>query len=258
MAHKIKRWLEWSWEFLSNNKGFATVTKGGTLPDTGVTKAEVYALVDSATVSAIVNADVADAAAIEAKKLAFAGITTALTYTSNKPRRSIILTAAGAVVPATNGAEQAQTNSASAGQACYYTLNFDGATDEYAYWTFIMPDSYDDGDVYATAYYLPADGSTAGDTLQLTLAFHDVAANGAEAVDAAFGTATDLDDVILNATPNNELHATPETTIAAANFADAGEMVVCRLTRDVSDDDMTEDAKVFAVKIEYSADLESD
>ncbi len=35
----------------------ATVTKGGTLPDTGVTKNEVYALVDSATVTAIVNAD---------------------------------------------------------------------------------------------------------------------------------------------------------------------------------------------------------
>ena len=36
----------------------ATITKGGTLPDTGVTKAEVYALVDSATITGIVNADV--------------------------------------------------------------------------------------------------------------------------------------------------------------------------------------------------------
>ena len=48
----------------------ATVTKGGVLPDTGVTKNEVYALVDSATISAVVNADVDTNAAIVDTKLA--------------------------------------------------------------------------------------------------------------------------------------------------------------------------------------------
>jgi len=48
----------------------ATVAKGGTLPDTGVTKNEVYAMVDNATVSAIVNADIASNAAISPSKIA--------------------------------------------------------------------------------------------------------------------------------------------------------------------------------------------
>lgn len=48
----------------------ATVTKGGTLPDTGVTKNEVYALVDNATVTAIVNADISPSAVIADTKLA--------------------------------------------------------------------------------------------------------------------------------------------------------------------------------------------
>jgi hypothetical protein len=48
----------------------AKIDKGGTLPDTGVTKAEVYALVDSATISEIVNADISNAAAIADTKLA--------------------------------------------------------------------------------------------------------------------------------------------------------------------------------------------
>jgi hypothetical protein len=48
----------------------ATITKGGTLPDTGVTKNEVYALVDSATISAIVNNDIDINAQIADSKLA--------------------------------------------------------------------------------------------------------------------------------------------------------------------------------------------
>jgi len=48
----------------------AVIVKGGTLPDTGVTKNEVYALVDNATVSSIVNADIDAGAAIADTKLA--------------------------------------------------------------------------------------------------------------------------------------------------------------------------------------------
>jgi len=48
----------------------ATVTRGGNLPDTGVTKNEVYAMVDNATVTGIVNADIASNAAIDPSKIA--------------------------------------------------------------------------------------------------------------------------------------------------------------------------------------------
>lgn len=47
-----------------------TIVKGGTLPDTGVTKNEIYALVDNATFSGIVNADCASGMALADTKLA--------------------------------------------------------------------------------------------------------------------------------------------------------------------------------------------
>lgn len=47
-----------------------SIAKGGTLPDTGVTKNQIYALVDNATFSGIVNADCAAGMALADTKLA--------------------------------------------------------------------------------------------------------------------------------------------------------------------------------------------
>src|SRR3989338_7263798 len=76
---------------------------------------------------------------------------TAITYAGTaKPKRSIILTAPGAVTPATNGAAQAKTNGTN---HSYYTLGFDSATEESAYWQWVMPDSYDGGTVDVTIFW---------------------------------------------------------------------------------------------------------
>ena len=83
-----------------DRRRYATVTKGGTLPDTGVTKNEVYALVDSATISAIVNADIDANAAIVDTKLA--QITTA-SKVSGAALTSLANIPAGAgAIPAAN------------------------------------------------------------------------------------------------------------------------------------------------------------
>jgi len=47
----------------------AVIVKGGTLPDTGVTKNEIYALVDNATLSGVINADIDANANIAGSKL---------------------------------------------------------------------------------------------------------------------------------------------------------------------------------------------
>lgn len=237
----------------------ATVTKGGVLPDTGVTKAEVYALVDSATVTAIVNADVAAAAAIAASKIAFAGITTALTYTSNKPKRSIMLTAQGAIVPTTNGATQTQVDSGTEGQPSYFVLDYDKATDEHAYWTFPMPDSYDDGDVTVYVYWTTTD-TNADREMQMEISFSQLAES--DAIDGAMGTATEIDDTVPSTGfASGDVLISAADTVSAANFCDAGDWVVCKLDRDISGPsgtDIDADVRILAIKIEYAVDAESD
>lgn len=57
---------------LKNNYGFAVVTHGGTLPDSSA-KSDFYSIVDNATVSSIINADVSNSAAIAYAKLALTG-----------------------------------------------------------------------------------------------------------------------------------------------------------------------------------------
>jgi len=235
----------------------ATITHGGTLPNES-DKDDFYAIIDNATLSSIANADVAAGAEIAATKLDLTGIDTNMTYASaNKPRRSIILTAGGATIPSAGGAERAQTDGTN---VSYWTLNFDNGgsqADEEAYWQFVVPDSFDDDDIFVTVYYIPADGSTAGDTVEFNISFRAVGANLGESIDAAVASGTAIGaDVILNATPNDELHATEEATVTAPWTA--GDLVIVKLIRDTSEDDMEEDAKVFAVKIEWKKDKDSD
>ena len=233
-----------------------SVTHGGTLPDSAA-KSDFYALIDNASLSSIADADIAAGAAIAATKLDLTNISSNMTYNASyKPKRTIILTAAGATVPTVAGAEQAQTDGTN---VSYWTLNYDNGgsqADELAYWTFQMPNSYDDSDITVTVYYKPADGSTAGDTVRFVASMHDVAANLGESIDAAPGNATDISDVILNATPNDELHASPTTTMSAP--AANGDLVIFKLMRDTSEDNMTEDAMVFFVRLEWAKDQDTD
>jgi hypothetical protein len=86
----------------------ATVTKGGVLADTGNSKQDVYDLVDSATVTAIVNADIDAAAAIASSKLATVAVANGGTGLTTITDGAIILgSGTGAVTPlalTTNGA----------------------------------------------------------------------------------------------------------------------------------------------------------
>ncbi|GAH11313.1 unnamed protein product, partial [marine sediment metagenome] len=64
---------------------------------------------------------------------------------------SIVLSPAGAIVPTSAGAEQKQipgTNHS------YYVLAFDKTTVEKADWQFLMPSSYDEGNVLVQIYWV--------------------------------------------------------------------------------------------------------
>ena len=172
------------------------------------------------------------------------------TSTTPKTRRSIILTAAGAIVPTANGAAKTQVDGTN---HSYYVLDFDASADEAAFWQWTMPDSYDNGSVDIT-YYWEA-GATSGDSIFCFQA-KGLSANSAEDIDSALSSAVcETDTAQGNA---NDLASMTETN-ATSNFA-AGEYATFKIFRDADagGDTMTGDARLVKVKIEYGVAAESD
>ncbi|MFH1485895.1 MAG: hypothetical protein ABIH46_07485 [Chloroflexota bacterium] len=64
---------------------------------------------------------------------------------------TMVLTTAGAIIPAAGGAEQAQTDGTN---FSYYSLNFDQTTEETAYWQLGLPDAYAGEDLVVDIYWL--------------------------------------------------------------------------------------------------------
>ncbi|MBF0244064.1 MAG: hypothetical protein HQL31_02165 [Planctomycetes bacterium] len=167
---------------------------------------------------------------------------------SGKPKRSIILTAAGAIPPGnSNGCEQALEDGSF---HSYYTLSFDDSTDEYAYWHWIQPDSYDGGNINATLYWYA--GAGAGDAVW-TLDTKGIA--DGEAIDAALGTVQSVTETTGAA---NIMNVTAFTAFSPGWVA--GDYIIFKLARDADAvaDDMVGDGKVIKIKIEYSVNTETD
>ena len=153
--------------------------------------------------------------------------------------RRIILTAAGAIVPASGGAEQKQTDGTN---FSYYTLNFDKDADEAAYWECIVPDDYDSGNIIANIWYKS--------TVNAGTVSFDVAVLGREEgenFDNALGAAQTI-------TENVPATVNAIGICAPTNFSPgwvAGDFVVVKLLRDISDDNANADISVVMVEVEY-------
>lgn len=171
------------------------------------------------------------------------------------PKRSIILTAAGAETPTTNGATQTKIDGTN---HTYFVLDYDDTTDESAYWHWTMPDSYNGGAIDIT-YYWEATSTSA----EVGWCFQSIGvqANNAEDIDTALSSAVcEVDTAQANA---NDLALVTELQ-AASNFV-AGDYVSFKVFRDADqssvgagNDDMTGDARLVKVKIEYGVNAESD
>jgi len=178
------------------------------------------------------------------------GVIKYATSTTPKTRRSIILTAAGAIVPTSSGAAKTQVDGTN---HSYYVLDFDASSDEAAFWQWTMPDSYDNGSIDIT-YYWEA-GATSGDSIFCFQA-KGLSANSAEDIDSALSSAVcETDTAQGNA---NDLASMTETN-ATSNFT-AGEYATFKIFRDADagGDTMTGDARLVKVKIEYGVAAESD
>ncbi|HYE04749.1 MAG TPA: hypothetical protein VEL07_04430 [Planctomycetota bacterium] len=183
------------------------------------------------------------------------GATGVMTYEgAARPRRSIILTPASAITAA-GGPTVDQTDGTN---FSYYTVGFDATLTVAACWQFVVPDSYV-ADANATAtvswmsqtetvgnvrWSISIDGKTAGDT-------YDSALQGPYAVSSTTNgvLAGKITMVVI-----------PLTTTGWSG----SEVAVVKLERiggyagPGGDDDMTGDAKLIQMKIEWTAATESD
>jgi hypothetical protein len=169
--------------------------------------------------------------------------------------RTLVLTAAGGVPTTTSGCASPAKVEAGTNDVDYYVLDFDATSTEYAVWNVVMPDNYDGGTVTAKFYWTSAAGG-AGGTVVWGLAGRAFADD--EAIDQAFGTAQEVSDDWI---ANGDVHVTSATAaITLGGTPAGGEYVVFRVYRDPGDasDDLTGDARLMAVKIEYGINAYSD
>lgn len=135
----------------------------------------------------------------------------------------------------------------------YWVLDFDTTTEEHASWNVVMPDSYDGGTVTATFFWTNAAGLTT-ETVVWGIAARSYAND--EAIDQALGTEVTTTDTWI---AQNDVHVSPvSSAITIGGTPAGGEYVVFVVARKTASDNMTGDARLLAVKIEYTINAYSD
>jgi len=166
--------------------------------------------------------------------------------------KSIMLSAAGGAALTTAGCSDPTKIEAATNDINYWVLDFDTTTEEHAFWNFPMPDNWDAGIVNATFYWTNAAGLTT-ETVDWGIAGGSWADN--DAIDAALGTEVTTTDTWI---AQGDMHISAASgNITVAN-ATAGEWVTFVVARKVATDDLTGDARLIAVKIEYTIDAYSE
>jgi hypothetical protein len=127
---------------------------------------------------------------------------------------------------------------------------FDGATQESIQFSMPMPENWDQTNLKFKCFWSTASGSSENDTVSWIL--YALALGNSDTIDASMaGSTVTIDDVVLAGT-SGVLHITPTSSdMTVANYA-AGDMVTFYVGRNVAgNDDMTEDAWLFGVLMQY-------
>jgi hypothetical protein len=162
---------------------------------------------------------------------------------------TIFIPASGMTPTSTNGAE-AGSNEYATNDINMDYLAFDGTTEEYAEFQFPMPENWDRSTIKAKFFWTAGPGSTANDTVEWKIAAG--ALSDSDAIDAALGTAQVISDALLadNGTDLQTSGATPAITVGGTPAL--GDLIHFKISRNVGGtDDMTEDAWLFGVWIQY-------
>ena len=134
------------------------------------------------------------------------------------------------------------------------TLDFDKDSDENAQFSVAFPKSWNEGTVTFQAFFT-ADSTNTG-TVSWDLA--GVAVSDDDTCNVAFGTAVAPTAKAHSGTAN-DLDVTAESgAVTIAGTPAAGDQVFFQITRDVSDDSLTADAKLLGIKLFFTTDSAND
>ena len=156
---------------------------------------------------------------------------------------------AGAMTSATtNGAEI--TSRETTGNVVNYTYaGFDTSTSEIAWFTWTPPLNWDAGTVKFVLHWTNTAGLTT-ETIDFDLAAVALADN--DTLDTAVGSAANVTDTWI---AQGDLHISSQSAaITIAGSPVAGEQVHFKLSRDVASDNLTGDADVIGLVLEYTVD----
>lgn len=169
-------------------------------------------------------------------------------------KQTVWIPASAMIASTTNGPASAQLETATNKQN-YSVLDFDATTSESAQFQIAFPKSWNEGTVTYQVYW----SSTATDTDGVTWTLDAGSYSDNEAIDAAWGTAVDIQDACQSAA--GEVYVSAESSaVTIAGSPAAGDLCFFRIARDVADanDTATEDARLIGIKLYYTTDRHND
>jgi hypothetical protein len=153
---------------------------------------------------------------------------------------------AGVLKPTTtNGCADVTIIEAGTNDIDYDALDFDASSDENAYANVWMPGNWDAGVIQFRYIWTNAAGLTT-ETVTFELSGRSFADN--DAIDQAVGTPVEVADTWI---AQGDIHISAWSGDVTITGAGAGELLHLELMRDVSEDDLTGDARILGIQIRY-------
>jgi hypothetical protein len=146
-------------------------------------------------------------------------------------------------------AELATTAAATTGRPDIRALGFDSSSDEHAQFTIAMPRLWNEGTITAQFYWTNA-AATSG---TVAWGLQGVSLSNDDAIDTAFGTAVVTSDTQTGTA--KDVHVSSESSaITIGGSPTAGDLTCFQVYRDVSADNLAEDALLLGIKLFYTID----
>lgn len=168
------------------------------------------------------------------------------------PKRTMSIPASAMFGATTSGAAGGQYES-STNKVNVRVLDFDTSSDEYACFNVPAPNYWDLSTITAQFHWTSAGGTPAQ---TVTWAIQALARSNDDALDTAYGTAVTVADTLI--ATNDEHISSATSAITVGGTPAKGDMLYFRIYRDVSEDDMSGDARLLGVRITFSISQFSD
>ena len=163
--------------------------------------------------------------------------------------KTIWIPAAFMMANETNGGTPVENESTTNDMMRAY-IRFEGATEQYVSFDYVMPEGWDRSTIKAKFYWGSQTGSTAGDTVEWEV--KAVAVSNDDTLDTSYGTAQVISDTLLadNGADLQITAATPAITVGGTPALN--DMINFKISRNVGGtDNMTEDARLYGMLIQY-------